>query len=178
MKVLVSQSGPTLCNPMDFSPPGSSVHGILQARILEWVAISFSRGSARPRDKTWVSYIAGRLFSNWGTREVQRAKAYSILLLSDTHNNNNHPIWIQYLKMKRPIHIEVCLAYLFSFDNSVFYLITRKNYIIWSPVRKDWLFFQEVVNEIYSKIRKKSERQWKQHKMLQQEMHCNFYTHW
>ena len=130
---------------MDFSPPGSSVHGILQARILQWVAISFSSGSSRPRDKTWVSYITGIFFTNWATREVQRTKAFSILLLSDTHNNN-HPIWIRYLKMKRPIHIKVCLAYLFSFDSSIFYLTTRKNYIIWSPVRKDWLFFQEVVN--------------------------------
>jgi len=44
------QSCPTLCDPTDCSPPGSSVHGILQARILEWVAISFSRASSRPRD--------------------------------------------------------------------------------------------------------------------------------
>ena len=44
---------------MDYSPPGSSVRGILQARILEWVAISFSRGSPQPRDQTWVSFIAG-----------------------------------------------------------------------------------------------------------------------
>ena len=44
MKVLVTQSCPTLCNPMDCSPPGSSVHGVLQARILEWVTIPFSRG--------------------------------------------------------------------------------------------------------------------------------------
>ena len=48
--VLVSQSCPTLCNPMDCSLPGSSIHGILQARILEWIAISFSRGSSQPRD--------------------------------------------------------------------------------------------------------------------------------
>ena len=46
----VAQSCLTLCDPMDCSPPGFSVHGILQARILEWVAISFSRGSSRPRD--------------------------------------------------------------------------------------------------------------------------------
>ena len=51
-----------LCDPMDCSPPGSSVHGILQARILEWVAISFSRESSRPSDRTHVSYIAGRFF--------------------------------------------------------------------------------------------------------------------
>ena len=59
----VAQSCPTLCDPMDCSPPGSSVHGILQARILEWVAISFSRGSSQPRDRTQVSCIAGRFFT-------------------------------------------------------------------------------------------------------------------
>ena len=53
--MLVTQLCPTLCDPVDYSPPGSSVHGILQARILEWVAIPFSRGSSRPRDGTWVS---------------------------------------------------------------------------------------------------------------------------
>ena len=58
------QSCPTLCHPMDCSPPGPLVHGILQARILEWVAISFSRGSSPPRDRTQVSYIScsGRLY--------------------------------------------------------------------------------------------------------------------
>ena len=50
VKVLVAQSCPTLCDPRDCSPPGSSVHGILQARILEWVAIPFSRGPSQPRD--------------------------------------------------------------------------------------------------------------------------------
>ena len=53
----VAQSCPTLCDPMDCSTPGSSVHGILQARILEWVAISFFRGSSRPRDRTQVSTL-------------------------------------------------------------------------------------------------------------------------
>ena len=61
VEVLVAQSYPALCNPMDCSPPGSSVHGILQAKILEWVAISFSRRSLQPRDRTQVSCIAGRL---------------------------------------------------------------------------------------------------------------------
>ena len=59
----------TLCDPIDGSPPGSAVPGILQARILEWVAISFSRGSSRPRDWTQVSRIAGRLFTVWATGE-------------------------------------------------------------------------------------------------------------
>ena len=53
----------TLCYPVDCSLPGSSVHGIPQTRVLEWVAISFSRGSSRPRDRTWVSHIAGRRFT-------------------------------------------------------------------------------------------------------------------
>ena len=73
----VAQSCPTLCYPVDCSLPGSSIHGILQARILEWVAISFSRGSSQPRDQTQVSCIAGRCFNLWATRE----KAFKITLL-------------------------------------------------------------------------------------------------
>ena len=57
-----------LCDPMDCRPPGSSVHGILQARILELVAIPFSRGPSWPRDWNWVSCIAGRFFTVWATR--------------------------------------------------------------------------------------------------------------
>ena len=58
------------CDPMDCSLPGSSVHGILQARILEWVAISFSRGSSQPWNRTHVSCIAGRFFTDWARREA------------------------------------------------------------------------------------------------------------
>ena len=60
-----SLAHPTLCDPMDCSPPGSSDHEIFQARILEWVAIAFSRGSSRPRDRTWVSHIVGRCLRLW-----------------------------------------------------------------------------------------------------------------
>ena len=67
VKVLVTQSCPTLCYFMDCGPSGSSVHGILQARILEWVAMPFSRGSSQPRDQTLVSCIAGRFFTIWGS---------------------------------------------------------------------------------------------------------------
>ena len=63
----VAQSCPTFCNPMDCSLPCSSVHGIFQARIREWVAISFFRGSSRPRDRTRVFHIAGRYFTIWAT---------------------------------------------------------------------------------------------------------------
>ena len=67
-RVLVAQSCLTLCNPMDCSPPGSSFHGTLQARILEWVTIPFSRGSSQPRGQNWVSCTAGRFFIVWVTR--------------------------------------------------------------------------------------------------------------
>ena len=62
--VAQSQLYLTLGNPMDYSPPGSYVHGSLQARILEWVAIPFSRASSQPRDPAQVSCIAGRFFTN------------------------------------------------------------------------------------------------------------------
>ena len=68
-KVLVCQLCLTLCNPMDCSSPGSSAHGILQARILEWVAIPFSGGSSQLRDQIRVSCIASRFFTIWATRE-------------------------------------------------------------------------------------------------------------
>ena len=60
--MLVTECCLTLCDPVDCSPPGSAVHGILQARILQWVAIPSSRGSSPPRDQTWVSCIAGRFY--------------------------------------------------------------------------------------------------------------------
>ena len=68
VKSEVTQSCPTLCDPMDCSLLGSSVHGILQERILEWFVISFSRESSQPRNRTLVSYIAGRFFTNWAMR--------------------------------------------------------------------------------------------------------------
>ena len=71
LPVLVAQPCPTLGNPMDCSPPGSSVHGILWARILQWVAIPFSRGSSWSRDWTHVSScIAGMFFTTWAARKA------------------------------------------------------------------------------------------------------------
>ena len=66
----VAQSCLTLCDPMDCSLPGSSVHGIFQAIVLEWIAVSFSKGSSQPRDQTLVSRIVDRRFAIWATREV------------------------------------------------------------------------------------------------------------
>ena len=75
------QPCPTLCDPMDCSPPGSSVHGILQARILEGVAIPFSRESFQPWDQTWFFHTAGRFFTDWATREAWTAERHSFLCL-------------------------------------------------------------------------------------------------
>ena len=63
-----------LCDPMDCNLPGSSIHGILQARVLGWVAICFSRGSSWSRDWTWISCFMGRLFMVWATRQSTLGK--------------------------------------------------------------------------------------------------------
>ena len=74
---LVAKLCLNVCDPMDYSPPGTSVHGISQATVLEWVAISFSRQSSWPKDRTLVSWIAGRYFtaeppgkSSWWTEDL------------------------------------------------------------------------------------------------------------
>ena len=72
-EVKVSRPCPTLCDPKDYT-----VHGILQARILEWVTVPFSRGSSQPRDETLVSCVAGRFFTSWATREALYAIYISI----------------------------------------------------------------------------------------------------
>ena len=84
----VTQSCLTLCDPMDCSPPGS-VHGILQARILEWVAISFSRGSSQPRDRTQVSRIAGRFFTGKDVISSVQFSCSVVAILSFPHGSNS-----------------------------------------------------------------------------------------
>ena len=66
----VAPSCPTLCDPIDCSLPGSSVHGIFQAIVLVWIAISFSSGSSRPRDRTRVSHIVDRRFTVWAIKSL------------------------------------------------------------------------------------------------------------
>ena len=78
--VLVTQSYLTLCDPMDCSSPGSSVHGIFQSRILERVAIPFSRGSSHPRNQTQASCLAGRFFTIWATRGAHVSLCCSIYI--------------------------------------------------------------------------------------------------
>ena len=92
--VLAIQLCPTLCDSMDCSPPGSSVHGILQARILEWVAIPFSWGSSSLRDWTWVSHIAARFFTIWVTRGAPKTTYKGPVTGRGGWINKHRLIWI------------------------------------------------------------------------------------
>ena len=108
-QVKVTQSCLSLCNPMDYT-----VHGILQARILEWVAISFSRGSSQTRDRTQVYHIAGRFFTSWAIREAQ---SYEVI----KKGLSNAMIYI--LKIQLHLHfantIVITLEIINAFENLI-----------------------------------------------------------
>ena len=103
----ITQLCPTLCESMDCSLPVSSVHGILQARILKWVAVPFSSRSSWPKNQTGVFYIAGRFFTNWATRKAHGRKqrrtkeplnvgereAWKSWLKARHSENEDHGIW-------------------------------------------------------------------------------------
>ena len=80
----VAQSCLTLCNPMDCNPPGSSVHGISQARLLEWGATSFSRASSQPRNRSCISCIGRQILYRWVPREAPK------ILCKDTVKKAEH----------------------------------------------------------------------------------------
>ena len=89
VKVKVAQSCPTLCSPMNYT-----VHGILQARILEWVAFPFSRGSSQPRNWSRVSCITGGFFTNWVFREAHTyCKVAHFYMLSSSANRLTWVTW-------------------------------------------------------------------------------------
>ena len=108
VKLLVAQSCLTLWDHRDCSLPVSSVHGILQARILEWVANLFSRASSQQRDQTWVSCIAGRFFTIWAIREAawrnSRFEMISSAIDTSSTIKKRWRIWLQFLK-KLPLLI-------------------------------------------------------------------------
>ena len=93
-EVLFAQSCHTLWDPMDCSLPGFSVHGIRQARILVWVAIPLSGGSSQPRGQTWVSWITGRFFIIWATREGVPLKSCPWLRPGNSHRLLLYPGWL------------------------------------------------------------------------------------
>ena len=100
---LDAKLSPTLCDPMDYSPPGSSVHGISQERTLERVAISFSKKSSQPRGQNKVSCIAGGFFTDWPTKEsliirelqIKTTVRYYVTLvrMAIIKKSTNHKCW-------------------------------------------------------------------------------------
>ena len=109
---LITQSCPTLCNPMDYSPPGSSVHGIIQTRILQWVVMPSSRGSSQPRDRTQVSHIAGGFFTVCATREAQNPHQ-----TRSEHQHRSAPLLPFTIKAESSLHTELTLT-LFDITDS------------------------------------------------------------
>ena len=109
MYVLFVQLCPTLCDRMDCSLPGSSVLGILQARMLEWVAISLSRVSIALRDWTMVSCIAGRFFTVWATREA-------LLFLY---------IWLNIIFFQQSFLVFAIMSYIFSFRFLIYIVLVN-----------------------------------------------------
>ena len=104
--MLVTQSCPTLYNPIDCSLPGSSIHVVLQARTLEWITIPFPRGSSQPRDQIQVSCKAGTLFNTEppGKPGLQLKKKKEVILIEIGYLDDIHPykgMWIYVvIKMK------------------------------------------------------------------------------
>ena len=92
----------TLCDPMDCSPPGSSVNGILQARILEWAAISSSRGSSWPRDWTCISCIGWRILYYWATEASSVWMPVSFQMLTN-RNVDLSPSWVHFFGGQLPV---------------------------------------------------------------------------
>ena len=122
---------------MDYCLPGSSIHGIFQARILEWVAISFSRGSSRPKDRTRVSGKAGRCFTAWATSEVRSPVPFWPLFLClpqrlffQIHNQK------QYLRLVSTLFF---LPYTLSFWKALTHVALCRH--PWKPACSSWTLF-------------------------------------
>ena len=135
VKVLVAQSCLTLCNPVRCNQPGPSVHGILQARILEWVAIPFSRRSSWPRDQTQTFCIASRFFTIWPTREAPVCK-YGIGKTSSLAAvGGNRGIWSSQTQIQRIniiFYIDLSGSFMKSFiQNNFIYFIWLRGYPGW-----------------------------------------------
>ena len=125
---LLGKSCLTFCNPMDSSPPGSSVHGISQARLLGWVTISFSRGYSHPRDQTQVPWLAGRFFT---TEPPGKPLSFNVyLLIEDCLSSQGHGAQSFGLSVALSLWLQLFL------DSS---------HRIWVLKRKDWLGSQKIL---------------------------------
>ena len=126
----------TLCNPMYCSLPGSSVYGIFQARLLEWVVISFSRGSSWPRDQTHVSYVSsiGRQILYlwaiweahiWAVSEITMLYIWNTVeLYFNTNNSNNNKI-DQKCPFYKPLSTLISLHFCWKSSDHIWYLLSK-----------------------------------------------------
>ena len=119
-------SCPTLCHPMDCSPPGSSVHGILQARILEWVAMPSSRGSSRPRDWTHISCTAGRfsITEPPGKPQLFLKQKQKVKSPADLEVTIPDPVNLFYVLFKQKRELETTEAWVSRWYLSLFLLVS------------------------------------------------------
>ena len=142
MKVLDSQSCWTLCDPMGCSPPGSSVHGILQERILEWVAMPSSKGSSQPRDQTPVSSTAGRFFTESPTsilgfigKVLGRKRIYTVFWLLHDNTQCQKENSSSSESPRRPLTIPIswsshlCVVHSLSLTKLV--IVTNRTWQMW-----------------------------------------------
>jgi len=114
---LVTQSCPTLCKPMDCSLPGSSVHGISQAKILKKFAISLSKGSDRPRDRAWVSCIGRQFLYHWATRKAQNAIKKNEILPFVAMWMKLQNIILNEISQNKKYKCSVIIAYMWNLKN-------------------------------------------------------------
>ena len=147
MKVLVAWLCLTLCDPVDCSPPGFSVHGILQVRILEWLAIPFSRGSSWPRDWSHISCISGRFFTVRPTKEVPYS-IYSCKIFAVFSVLYHISVWLIYF-----IHSRLYLLILCPYLTSPPFPLPKKNFIFnilhWLP---DWALIWKLAYHMMSSV--------------------------
>ena len=136
-----AQSCLTLCDPMDCSLPASSIHRIFQARVLDWVVISFSRGSPQPRDQTQVSCITGRHFTIWTTREAWVLE----LDYKESIALENWCFWTVVLEMTLESLLDSKIKPVNPKWNQSWMFIERtgaeaETPILWLPCANNWLF--------------------------------------
>ena len=129
-----SQSGVTLCNSMDHT-----FHWILQARILEWVAIPFSRRSSQSRDQSQISHIAGRFFTSWATRECLVAKVKKKTTKNQTQILVGR-VWIYYDSLRPPKWLYFCLS---QSSQGIKYF-WRSETVVWGVVKGRWMMHIDI----------------------------------
>ena len=154
---LVTQLCLTLCNPMDYSPPGSTVHELLQARILEWIVFPFSRESSWSRDQIWVSCIAGGFFTVWATKEAH-IPIRKIKIKSD--NTKNFAVTLENWQFLKRKHTS---AYQLTIQPSNDYLsFAPEKWKLTSTHRHEHSYSKQFICSIYKKNgnNKKSLNRW------------------